>query len=73
MRSRYTAYVLAHREHLLRTWHPRTRPPTLDFDPAQQWLGLKIKGTEAGLAADSEGRVEFVARYKVAGRGHRLH
>ena len=73
MRSRYTAYTLAHREHLLRTWHPRTRPQTLSFDSAQRWLGLKIKYTEAGREDDDTGRVEFVARFKIAGRGHRLH
>ena len=73
MRSRYTAYTLAHRDYLLRTWHPRTRPQTLTLDPAQRWLGLKIRSTEAGGEEDATGRVEFVARYKTAGRGHRLH
>jgi SEC-C motif-containing protein len=29
MRSRYTAFVLDDREHLLATWHPSTRPAQL--------------------------------------------
>ena len=30
MRSRYTAFVVGDREHLLRTWDPATRPDELD-------------------------------------------
>jgi SEC-C motif-containing protein len=41
--------------------------------PEQHWLGLKIKGVKAGEPSDDEGFVEFVARYKVAGKGYRLH
>jgi SEC-C motif-containing protein len=32
MRSRYTAFVLQEAGYLLATWHPRTRPPRVDFD-----------------------------------------
>lgn len=73
MRSRYTAFVEHNRDYLLRSWHPRTRPERLDFDPQQRWLGLKIKQFDAGGAEDESGSVEFVARYKIGGRGHRLH
>ena len=73
MRSRYAAYVEAARDYLLASWHPDTRPPRLDLDPDQRWLGLKILSTEAGGADDEAGVVEFVARSKVAGRGQRLH
>jgi SEC-C motif-containing protein len=73
MRSRYTAFVLGDVDYLLRTWHPDTRPETLTINPAQRWLGLKVKTTTAGAVQDHAGEVEFVARYKIAGRGHRLH
>ena len=73
MRSRYSANVTQNEAHLLRTWHPTTRPPSFDFIPQQRWLGLKILRTEAGTDADCQGAVEFVARYKIDGKGHRLH
>ena len=73
MRSRYTAFVLLDADYLLDTWHPTTRPRELTLDPDQRWLGLKVKRTEEGEAGDSAGVVEFVARYKIAGKGHRMH
>lgn len=72
MRSRYTAYVLLNEEYLLATWHPSTRPERLPMSSGQRWLGLKIKSTSRGGEDDETGEVEFVARYKVDGRGHRL-
>ncbi|MBO6555317.1 MAG: hypothetical protein JJ957_02365 [Pseudomonadales bacterium] len=32
-----------------------------------------MKGTRSGGQNDDTGIVEFVARYKIDGRGHRLH
>jgi SEC-C motif-containing protein len=43
------------------------------LDEKQKWIGLSIRSTEAGQAGDDSGRVEFVARFKVDGKGHRLH
>ena len=73
MRSRYTAYALGRQSYLQATWHPSTRPANLHLDPSQNWLGLKVLRTEQGSQNDDRGIVEFVARFKVAGRGHRLH
>ncbi len=73
MRSRYSAYTLGRADYLQQTWHPTRRPDSLSLDPAQNWLGLKIVRAERGGMGDDEGVVEFVARFKVAGRGHRLH
>ena len=73
MRSRYSANALGHLEHLRDTWHPRTRPQRIAPDPDRRWIGLAIKGTTAGEAGDTEGTVEFVARFKIGGRGHRMH
>ena len=76
MRSRYSAYVLALESYLLATWHPATRPLSLDLstDEKTRWLGLDIKRHEqAAAAAGSESAtVDFVARYKIDGRAHRL-
>lgn len=75
MRSRYSAYVLGNEAYLLTTWHPSTRPPLLELSasPAAKWLGLKIINTVGGKEQDTEGVVEFVARYKINGRAERLH
>jgi SEC-C motif-containing protein len=73
MRARYTAYTLGRGDYLRTTWHPTTRRNDLHLDDPVIWLGLDIKRTEAGGANDREGMVEFVARYKVGGRAHRLH
>jgi SEC-C motif-containing protein len=75
MRSRYAAYVLVREDYLRRTWHVSTRPDTLNLEPTRsgKWLGLEILRTEGGGAKDTEGMVEFVARYKPSGKAERLH
>ena len=72
MRSRYSAYVLLDEAYLRRSWHPATCPARLDLDRRQRWLGLKVTDTVQGNADDESGEVAFVARYKIAGKGHRL-
>lgn len=73
MRSRYTAYVLGDEAYLLATWHPQSRPAHLglDQDEPVKWLGLAIKRHQNH--GDGTALVEFVARYKIGGRAHRLH
>lgn len=71
MRSRYTAFVLAEVSHLLATWHPSTRPSDLSVEPGITWLGLEVK--RASADGGGAGEVEFVARSRLQGRGHRLH
>ena len=73
MRSRYVAYVRQQADYLLRTWHPSTRPARLDFTEPGHWLGLQVRRVTAGGPLDEQGTVEFVARYKVGGKAHRLH
>ena len=72
MRSRYCGFVVQDETYLLTSWHPSTRPSRVRFDDKQRWLGLKIVDTQAGLCTDSHGFVEFVARYKIDGKGYRL-
>ncbi|MEU6178599.1 YchJ family protein [Streptomyces coeruleorubidus] len=69
MRSRYSAFVKGDAGYLLRTWHPRTRPGTLEPDPGMRWTGLEILDTSDGSAFHSTGAVEFRASY----RGGSLH
>nr|WP_314623900.1 YchJ family metal-binding protein [uncultured Noviherbaspirillum sp.] len=71
MRSRYSAYVLGLHDYLRATWHPRTRPAEQDLqgDDAR-WLGLEVRSAQEH---GDEATVEFIARYRLAGRGHRLH
>ena len=73
MRSRYSAYVHRLETYLLATWHTSTRPSPPLFDRANnpRWLGLEIKRHET-TGSDSA-IVEFVARYRIGGRAHRLH
>lgn len=71
MRSRYSAFVLQDADYLLQTWHPRTRPADLDFEPGLRWLGLQVRRHQPGPPGQAE--VEFVARSKLGGRAHRLH
>jgi SEC-C motif-containing protein len=73
MRSRYSAFVLGLEDYLLKTWHPKTRPTALNLaeDPPTKWLGLQIKNIE--VLNKTTSTVEFIARYKVAGKATRLH
>ena len=71
IRSRYSAFVLQRRDYLLATWHASTRPVVLDFESGAHWLGLEVRHHRV-LGAD-QAEVEFVARYRVAGRAVRLH
>jgi SEC-C motif domain protein len=73
MRSRYCAFVLREESYLLATWHPDTRPGMVRLGGQQRWLGLSIRATEGGGPDELTGIVEFVARFKVDGKGHRLH
>lgn len=74
MRSRYSAYVLGLVEYLLASWHPSTRPATLDLAPpgALRWLGLSVRAHRVIDADHAE--VEFVARSRAGGApATRLH
>jgi len=84
MRSRYTAFTLRDESYLRATWHASTCPPDALFAEEEKvhWLGLEVKSAlrlrqrkaESNPAAEiNRDTVEFVARYKVNGRAHRLH
>ena len=70
MRSRYSAYALNRKDYVLATWHPSTRPATLDLNPQMKWIGLRMKAHR--MIDENHAMVEFVARYKIDGRAYRL-
>lgn len=69
MRSRFSAFAIGDAAYLLATWHPSTRPATLQLDRDLQWQRLEILRTTAGGERDAEGTVEFDAHYWDAARG----
>ncbi|MDX9717576.1 MAG: YchJ family metal-binding protein [Thauera sp.] len=73
MRSRYTAFALRDTAYLLASWHPSTRPASLDLDetPAPKWIGLQVRAHRPLDEVHAE--VEFIARCRVGGRAQRLH
>ncbi|EJM95845.1 YchJ family protein [Herbaspirillum sp. YR522] len=73
MRSRYSAYVLRDEAYLRATWFADTLPEEeLTGETDVKWIGLDIKKHTHAKDSD-EATVEFVARFKVAGRAHRMH
>src|SRR3546814_5051983 len=73
MRSRFTAFALQDEAHLLRSWHPSTRPATVQLVSGQRWTGLEVLATIGGEMLDKEGDVEFRATYERRGRPGTLH
>ena len=73
MRSRYAAFAVGDPAYLLATWHPATRPDSLDLDAAVRWTGLEVLSTEAGGADERRGVVEFRASFVEDGRARSLH
>jgi SEC-C motif-containing protein len=73
MRSRYAAYAVGDEAYLLATWHPATRPASLDLDASLRWRRLEVVATEGGRAGEGEGVVEFRAHYRRAGGTGTLH
>ncbi|MDO8946719.1 MAG: YchJ family metal-binding protein [Desulfocapsaceae bacterium] len=73
MRSRYTANVVHDVAYLLRSWHPSTRPDTIDPSTIPEWCGLHIVRTEKGMESDIEGVVEFKASSFIQKKPWQLH
>ena len=73
MRSRYSAYVVGDAAYLSRTWHPDTRPASIELDPTQRWYRLDILARTRGGMLDREGTVEFRASYRLDGEVYEQH
>ncbi len=72
MRSRYTAFVLRNAHYLKATWHPDTLPEDVISEDDVKWTGLTILNHHHDIQ-DDIATVEFIARFKVGGRAHRIH
>jgi len=68
MRSRYSAFARDDVAYVLRTWHPHTRPATVEPDPGLRWVGLDVLESSGGGMVDAEGVVEFRAHYRDHGK-----
>jgi SEC-C motif-containing protein len=66
MRSRFSAFALGLDAYLLASWHPSTRPATLELEDGRVWRKLQIVDTVAGGPDDATGVVEFRASYRDA-------
>ncbi|HEV7213022.1 MAG TPA: YchJ family protein [Blastococcus sp.] len=73
MRSRYSAFAVGNAGYLRETWHPTTRPGTLDLDGDVRWTRLEVLDTSGGSLLAADGTVEFRAHYVVAGRDGAQH
>lgn len=67
MRSRYSAFVLRNSDYLLHTWHPTTRPETLDLDGSPDWARLQVISATGTVPEDRHGQVHFRAVYRATG------
>jgi len=69
MRSRFQAFRDGDADWLLASWHPSTRPATLDLSDNPRWRGLQIIEVVAGGPNDDRGVVEFRATFLVPAGG----
>jgi len=68
MRSRYTAFVLADIDYILKTYASETRPTEdregiLNWAKSVKWIRLEVLNTKLGNETDEEGFVEFKVHY----------
>ncbi|MDQ0895836.1 YchJ family protein [Agromyces ramosus] len=73
MRSRFTAYAIGASDYVNATWHPSTRPASLELDPAVRWYRLDVLRTERGGPLDTAGTVEFRAYFRAGAERGELH
>lgn len=65
MRSRFTAFATGNVPYLLASWHPSTRPDSLDLDGSLRWYRLDILDSTGGVF-DTIGTVKFATYYRSA-------
>ncbi len=64
MRSRYSAFAVGDIAYLLSSWHPSSRPGSLELEPDLVWRRLDVLDVVAGGPFDSAGIVEFRAIWR---------
>ncbi|HBD95211.1 MAG: hypothetical protein A2355_07820 [Spirochaetes bacterium RIFOXYB1_FULL_32_8] len=78
LRSRYTAHVKCEIPYIISTVHPdklegHDEAVISKWAAESQWDGLEIIKTEKGTASDTEGSVEFIAKYREKLKKHTHH
>ena len=73
MRSRFEAFRSGDVEWLLASWHPSTRPASVDLSGNPDWQGLQIVDTVDGGPDADTGIVEFRASYNTPHGGLGVH
>lgn len=78
MRARYAAYATANIDFIERTIHSSTksdfnRESARKWAEESLWQGLEIIKTASGTEQDSEGTVEFIAKYSQKGEEVKHH
>jgi len=78
MRARYCAYTQHEVDFLLTSVHPDSpgevdRRSTEAWAKHAEWHGLEVISSSGGAASDSEGQVEFVAKFSIKGAPQRHH
>lgn len=68
MRSRYSAFVMANGDYLMKSHHSTTRSlkekkSIVKWAKSVQWVKLEILNTTKGMVSDNEGTVAFKAFY----------
>jgi len=72
MRARYSAYARVQMDFIFESTHPAHRKGydhkgTKEWAESSEWQGLEIVESTKGGSADSEGQVEFIARFSEKG------
>lgn len=78
MRARYSAFVTKELDYIKTTHNPDRMSDYNDTDiklwaENSEWMGLKVVNVEGGQESDTEGKIEFVAKYKVKGQMQNHH
>jgi len=73
MRSRYSAFAAGLPDYLLASWHPSTRPESVELEPDLVWRSLDVVGLAGGGPFDATGAVEFRAAWRQGAQRGVLH
>lgn len=69
MRSRFSAFALQLESYLLSSWHPLTRPTSIQLEPDTHWKRLELIQANND---QQQGKVHFKAYYQEQGQWHLL-
>ncbi|MCL2515304.1 MAG: YchJ family protein [Microbacteriaceae bacterium] len=73
MRSRYSAFAVGLADYVLASWHPSTRPATIELEGDLVWRSLDVVGLSGGGPFDAAGTVEFRAIWRQGAQRGVLH